>query len=462
MDEIRETNVKNLWKLSYPMMVSFFSMMLMIFVDRIFLSWRSTESLNAGTQAGTLSWGIILGWLTMGAMSEVLVSQLNGAKKYKSIGTPVWQMIWFCFASFLFFIPMAIWGAKIIYNPLLQTEAFLFLRTLLFFGPITALVPAIGGFYVGIGKTQILQWMAITGNIVNIILDYILIFGVEGLIQPLGIVGAGIATGIGSLIQCVILFICFINKNNRTKYGTASIGFNYEIFKKTFKIGLPPSIFISLEFIGWAVFYHIMASISQLHIFVASICQSIFLLFLFFGCGLEKGVISMSGNLIGANLHDKISEVVLSGIKLLTLYSIFAAIFLVIYPNPLIDWFISNKEISNIGTYQEIKHSIRIGLIFSFFLLIFENIRWIFSGILTSVGDTVFLLLSGTFNVWFILIIPTYLFTFKIKSDILYSFFIWIIYGLISTIVIYLRFTQGKWKKHLLSVDNKQIINHNS
>ena len=91
MTELKTGSVAELWKVSYPMMVSFFSMMLMVFVDRIFLSWYSTEAFNAATTAGTLAWGFILGLITLASMSEVFVAQYNGAGKFSKIGSPVWQ-----------------------------------------------------------------------------------------------------------------------------------------------------------------------------------------------------------------------------------------------------------------------------------------------------------------------------------------------------------------------------------
>ena len=154
MTEIKNGGIRELWRVSYPMMISFFSMMLMIFVDRLFLSWYSREALNACALAGTLAWGVILGWLTMASMSEVFVAQFNGAKQYKNVAKPVWQMIWLALASYIFYIPMAIWGTTIFYDFFSRPQEFLYFKTLMFFGPIFSLVPALAGFYIGRGKTK--------------------------------------------------------------------------------------------------------------------------------------------------------------------------------------------------------------------------------------------------------------------------------------------------------------------
>lgn len=452
MSEIQTASTKELWKISYPMMISFFSMMFMIFVDRLFLSWYSANSLNASVQSGTLAWGIILGWLTMASMSEVFVAQFNGAKRYDLVAKPVWQMIWLTLASWIFFIPFAIWGTPCIYDPSLRVEEYQYFQIFMLFGPVFSLAPAIGGFFVGRGQTQILQWMAVLGNVVNIILDPIFIFGIDGYFPSMGITGAAIATGIGTLIQCVVLFFVFIGKKYREKFNTTDSSLHSEIFFKTVKVGLPPSFLVCVEVLGWALFYHLMASISEIHIHVASICQSIFLLFIFFGMGLEKGAIALAGNFIGAGNYEKVPKVLYSGLKLLGLYSIIVTFCFIIYPEPMISWFLRSPESLEHVTalaqtpISDVMFYIKVGLFFTAFLIFFENLRWILNGILTAAGDTLFLLLSGAFNVWFVLLIPTYFFIVLPKASISYAFLIWSIYGLFSATLILIRFLQGKWK----------------
>lgn len=445
-----------LWKISYPMMISFFSMMLMIFVDRLFLAKFSTEALNASVKAGTLSWGILLGWVTMASMSEVYVSQFNGGKQFSRIGSAVWQMIWVTLASYLFYIPFAIWGVGYIYDPLVQPQEYTFLQVLMFFGPAFSLVPAIGGFFIGQGKTLIMQWMAILGNAINIILDPIFIFGVGDIIPSMGILGAGIATGLGTLIQAVILFFLFLRQKNREAFGTDEFHVDRELLFNSIRVGLPPSIFVSLELFGWALFYHFMDRVGAIHIYVSSVCQSILMLFLFFGMGIEKGAIALSGNAIGAGNKDSIKKILYAGIFLITAFSFFATLFLVIFPEPMIAWFINNPEtlehnlLFTLEEFASIEPLIKIGLVYILFYIVFENIRWVLNGILTAAGDTMFLLISGVAGVWLFLLAPTYFFIVRPKASIEYAFIIWVAYAFISMLIIFARFLQGKWKDKTL------------
>ncbi len=456
MMHIQNGNVRELWKISFPMMISFMSVVIMLFVDRLFLAYYSTAALNASAQAGTLAWGFIFGWMTLAAMSEVFVSQYNGAKEYHKLGRPVWQMIWLCLASLSFFIPMAIWGSYIFYGTGIETlQEREYFRYFMYSGPLFALVPAIGGFYIGQGKTKIMQWLAILGNIVNIGLDPIFIFGIPGWVPEMGIVGAVLATAIGTFVQVAVLLILFLSKENKEHYQTHDYRIYPKLFFKTLKVGTPPALFTMCELLGWALFYYMMVLISPVHILVASVCQSILILFLFFGWGMEKGTIAITGNFIGSGNIERVPSILRSAFTLSMGYLIITFLFLVLIPDPLINWFFNNPhalenglDFTNITlSLDEIKSLIRTGLIFVCFYIFFENVRWSINGMLTAAGDTLFLLIAGSLAVWAFMILPTYFFVVLPKAHIYYAFAIWVFYASFACLIAFLRLRKGHWKK---------------
>ena len=72
------------------------------------------------------------------------------------------------------------------------------------------------------GAPRLAMWAVLTGNIANIILDYVFIF-----IFQWGMFGAAFATGISPVISLMILSSHFIQKNNQMK-----------LIKPTFRFGL--------------------------------------------------------------------------------------------------------------------------------------------------------------------------------------------------------------------------------
>lgn len=379
-------------------------MMVMIFVDRLFLANYSPEALKAAASAGTLFWSTQLGFITLAAMAQIFIAQYNGAKQYMKLGSVAWQTIWLAILSILFFIPLAFAGGGFLHQTdIFNANELTYFRWNVCFSPLFTMLAALSAFFIGQGKTKIIQWLAITGNLVNIILAPIFIFGIKGWVPSYGIPGAAVAAGIGIFVQICILGYIFLKPQNKEQFGTGQWRFQLGLFSRILKTGLPTAIFVAFEVLAWAIFYWLMAKISDTHILVASICQSILLLFLFFGLGLEKGVAALSGNLIGAGKIGEVKKVLRSGYLLVSLFTLCIATFLIIYPDPLIHFFFSNPDaLDHSGAlgagvdFAEVKSLVKFGLIATTVYITFENLRWLYSGILTSAGDTMFLLINGT------------------------------------------------------------------
>lgn len=447
-----EGSLRDLWKVSFPLMISYFSMTLMLFVDRILLAQYSTSTLSATTSSGVLAWGFIMGITTLANISEVFVSQYNGNSQFRKVGTAVWQLIWLSCFSICLFLPLAIWGSHIIYpNPVsYQHEYF---KWLILGGPIFSLQAAVGGFFIGQGKTKIIQWLGVLGNIVNIALDLVLIFGF-GPIPSLGVKGAAIATDIGVGIEVAILMILFLQKQYKARFQTANWKYHSKLFWNCVKVGLPPAVFVALELFAWACFYWIMGRTSENHLLVVSICQSIFMLFLFFGFGIEKGAAAIAGNLIGSGQLDKVKKLLYSGIFLCIIFSCISLLPLLCCPDQIISCFLQYPSFLNHNTHAsldlnilELKTTIKNSLLLIGVFIFFENIRWLLSGILTSAGDTFFLMISGALSVWVCMILPSYLLFMKNNCSIMCALWIWIFFSLVAASLSFMRFALGKWKK---------------
>ena len=271
-------------------MITAFSTVLMIFVDRLFLAHYSLEAHNAVVNASTMGWVFVYSSMAIAGMAEVFVSQYNGAKRNSEVARPVWQMLWFSLMTSIFFLPLGIWGSHLIYkDSAFENMATQYFSWVVSFGPVFSLYSALAAFYIGRGKTALVTNLSLFANLINALLDYGMIFGVEGIFPKMGVLGAAIATCVGQSIQAGILLFLFLRSSNRKNYGTGNWQLNIPLFQKCLRIGAPPAIFYSIETYGWAIFYEMMASLGGTHITVSGICNSMFILLSFFADGLSKG-----------------------------------------------------------------------------------------------------------------------------------------------------------------------------
>jgi len=437
-----EGSIRELWNISLPLMISTLASLFMIFTDRIFLAHYSIEALNASANAGTFAWAMMAGVGMITAMSEVFVAQYNGAKHFKRLGIPVWQMIWFALFSFAFFLPMAIWGAPAFFSGDRYAELEIpYFRWLMVFGPSYALMMAFSGFFIGRGRAKVMIWLAIIANLINIVFDWALIFGIPGLVPELGIQGAAIATCLGYLFESAVLGILFLRKENRLHFGTAHWRLNWKEMKKCCKVGVPQGVFCALEVFGWAVFYWMMTDLGEKHITISSICQSFTILLSFFCDGLSRGAAAVAGNFIGSGRYYLVRKVLKAGFFLLILFSLATSLVLVVDPVDTVRLlFIQHLDPS-------IQESLQICMVFAFIYIFFDGLRWVFSGLLVAAGDTLFLLIAGSLSVWVFLLAPIYFIVVRQGLPIEYAWGLTVLYAALFFIVYAIRFRQGAWQK---------------
>ncbi|WP_068470712.1 MATE family efflux transporter [Candidatus Protochlamydia phocaeensis] len=439
-----EGSLRELIHIAFPLMLSSLSVMSMVFVDRLFLARYSLEAFNAVANAMTLGWAYVYGWMVLASIAEVFVAQYNGAECKKRLGEPVWQMIWLSLFSALFFIPLSLYGGDWFYGAgtahQLEKEYF---SWMMLFGPSFALYGALCGFFIGQGKTRLITGLAIGANLVNAGLDYLLIFGMGDFLPPMGVKGAAIATSGSSIFQALVLAAVFLNFSNRSTYGTNCYALQAKAFWQCVRIGFPGALFIVIELLGWASFYYMMTLVSERHITIAGISQSIVILLFFFAEGISKAAGALTGNLIGARKIHLIKQVILSGIRLHGLFFLALLGLFMLFSHRLASDFLPDASSVTLHSLEE---SLKICLFYICFYLLFEGIRLLFSGVLTAAGDTVFLMIAGSLSVWVFLVLPTYFLIVEKKGTIESASLICLFYSLTAGLLYGWRLKHISWK----------------
>lgn len=80
--------------------------------------------------------------------------------------------------------------------------------------PLTLFTFAVMGIFRGLQNTYYPMLIAITGAILNVVLDFILVFGVDGFIDPMNLEGAAWASLIAQAVMAVMAFILLITKTS--------------------------------------------------------------------------------------------------------------------------------------------------------------------------------------------------------------------------------------------------------
>ena len=198
----------------------------------------------------------------------------------------------------------------------------------------------------GLGYTKQSMYITITGNILNIILNYIFIFGKLG-VEPMGLYGAGLATMI-SRVTMAILMISFVYMNKRfAKYWEVFKirYFSRKIIMDNLRLGFPMSFQFIFEvstfsmaaiMIGWLGTVPLAAH--QIAINMASITYMIAL-------GLSSAATIRVANQLGQKDYKTLRNAALTCFIMAIAFMSVTATFFILARNFIPHLYISDSEV---------------------------------------------------------------------------------------------------------------------
>ena len=301
----------SIYKTSLPVLVSLLMEYLIGFTDTAYLGRVGETELAASAIAGTYYMIIYMIGFGFSIGAQILIAQYNGNQQYKEAGKILSQGILFLLIIAVIVILFSSIISPIILKSIIDSESvlqavlqYLDWRIYGFFFSFTIIM--FRAFYIGIIHTSALMLNSITMVAINVILNYILIFGAL-CIPVLGISGAAIASVISEAVA-VIHFIIYTQKNvSSCKYGLKRrITIDCTILKKILSISIWMMLQHGLVFGSWFVFFITMEHFGERSLAITNIVRNISSFLFLFVQAFASVVSSLVGNLIGENKGNSI------------------------------------------------------------------------------------------------------------------------------------------------------------
>lgn len=436
------TSLKGTARLALPLMLSSLSSTLMITVDRIMLASYDTMAMNAIAAIGILLFMLERGIGTITSMSEVLCGQFNGAKNYSEVASPVWQMLFFTLFLMLAFIPIGLCAGPYVIPSVFHEEGLGFFRILICTLFLSHGFMAINGFFIGTKQTKVIAIAAIIANGLNILLDYFFIFGIDGILEPMGATGAAIGSSIALLVQFIIVFSVFLSKKQHQQYNTRSRSFNLSIMLTCLRIGVPDAFGYVAGLLGLYMVVVIVADAGIDLVTVHNICQTVFIFIWFASEGIQKAVIGMGANLLGARKYDEIWRLISSAIKLQIVALAVMAIPLLIFPDYITSFYTKDESILR---------ATEATMVWVWVYYAVDGFTWILGSMLVAGGDTTFVCLAVFVCTWFLRVMPLYLLENAKMLTYETSWQSGNISDGVLMIIFFLRLKYGNWRKVIVA-----------
>ncbi|MEJ2720287.1 MAG: MATE family efflux transporter, partial [bacterium] len=245
--------------------------------------------------------------------------------------------------------------------------------------PFFLLQYAFSNFFRGLGDTRTPMKVMIAANVVNIVLDYFLIFG-NGPFPALGVEGAAWATFAANAVSAAVFVGIVFSRPYRSGHGTTRhwrpdagcIG-------RLLKIGIPIGVHYVLDMGSFLVFSAYVGRMGTEQLAANQIVIQVLALS-FMPChGIAVAATTLMGQYIGAGRFDHAKKSSYATLRLGLLYAGFIGLVYFLFPESLVRVFNDDPMVLFFG-----KRLILIAAVFQFF----DATQMISAGALRGAGDT--------------------------------------------------------------------------
>ena len=433
--------------IAIPLILSTATWSIQHFVDRMFLTWYSPEAIAAAMPAGMLNFSMVSIFMGTAGYVTTFVAQYYGARQFHRIGPALWQGVYISlFGGLLILcaIPFAESFFSLVgHSPLVQQNEVAYFEILCLGGGAYAASYALSGFFSGRGKTWPVLWVNVATTVVNLVLDYALIFGHWGF-PELGIRGAGIATVVAGVFSLLMFFALLCSGSNNDTFHTIK-GWRLErdLFVRLLRYGFPSGVQFFLEMAGFTAFVLLVGRLGIASLAATNIAFNINTLAFMpmIGCGIAISV--LVGQYLGGDKPDRAQSVVYSGFHLTLVYMLSIASAYVLVPDVFVAPFALRADP---GEFSEIYGYSIVLLRFVAVYSVFDTMNIIFCSAIKGAGDTRYVMLVTVILSVFLFIIPVYLVVVVFELGLMVAWVFATIYITLLGVVFYLRFLGGKWK----------------
>ncbi len=432
---------KQIWSVSYPILLSLLAQNIINVTDTAFLGHVSEIALGSSAMGGLFYICIFTVAFGFSTGSQIVIARRNGEKRYKDVGPVTIQGILFLsiIAILVFAFAKTLGGSimkLLVSSPSVYegTMEFLDWRVYgFFFSFINVMFRAL---YIGITRTKVLTINAIVMALTNVVLDYILIFGKFGL-PEMGIKGAAFASVLAEASSIIFFLIYTYYTVDLKKYGLNKIrAFDPKLLLRVLKISSFMMLQYFLSMATWFLFFIAVERLGERELAVANIVRSIYIVLMIPVSALSTATNTLVSNAIGAGGVAHVIPLIRKIVRFSVLIMLGLVLITSLFPHFILSIYTGEQSL--------ILESTPSVYVICFAMLVASASNIIFNGI-SGTGNTQAALLLETITITiytsYIILVGLW-----IKASVETCFTVEILYYTLLLITSYIYFKKAKWQ----------------
>ena len=427
------------------MVVSQGAFAVMVFTDRLFMSFIDATHIASALGGGVASF--VCFSLFMGVISygNALVAQYYGTGNLAKCPLVLSQGVLIALGSTPILFLLAYYGGEIFalmgHDPAQVRLERLYFQVLMAGSVVTLIKASLASYFSGIGRTRVVMVADLCGAVLNIPLSWVLIFGKFGLPQ-LGIAGAALGTIVATFVSTGIFLAFYFSREHERQFSVRrSLRLDRGIMRRYLRLGLPSGLETFMNIATFNLFLLLFQSYGVVQGAAMTIVFNWDLLSFIPMIGLNIGVMSLIGRHVGAGDMGRIHHVISSGFFVALCYSGLMAILFLVFRERLVNVFDTRE--ADFAGIRVLANHMMIGL--GTYVLA-DAIIQISGGALRGAGDTRWIMITSTSIHW-LMLIAQYFVIVVFEYGPMVSW--WIFVAMLWTLaLVYLRrLLGGSWKE---------------
>lgn len=387
-----ETSIRYMMRLAGPIVVTTMTFTMMQFVDRLMVAQLGTAALAAVFPAGFI--GMLPAGFLIGVLAGVstFVSQSMGRGEKQNCSSYCWQAIYMGLIYFaavtVIMWPLAPAIFKVMgYTPDVVELEVVYFRITLLADCMAVFIWACSEFFIGIHRPAIIMYASLTAQVVNVVCNYIFIYGKLGF-PAMGIAGAAWGTFAGSTVGGLMRLIMFLSGDINRKFNSIkTMKIDFHKMADLLRVGFPAGLELMLNMSLWGIILCWLVSRfgkeAQAATSAALACASMSIVPI---VGLRNALTAAVGKSIGAGHKNAATKQTRTCLRIAIGYMGFMGIFFLVFRRQLIMVWSSDSHVIAVGTQV---------MICAAFYQVFHATQTIYSGALRGAGDTLWLAFSS-------------------------------------------------------------------
>ncbi len=402
------SHYKALLHLGIPIVIGQIGIIILGFADTLMIGRHSALELGAAGFVNNVFALAIVASVGFSYGLTPLVGELFGSGARDKIGEKLRNSLvanflvalLFTLGMYVFYLNIERMGQPVNLLPLIKP----YFLTMLCSIPFMLVFNGFKQFADGITDTKVSMWILLGGNVLNILGNFILIYG-WGPFPELGLFGAGLSTLFSRFVMCVFFAVLFFTS---ARYQVYKEGFvrgclNRKDFFRLNAIGWPVALQMGMEtgsfsicaiMVGW-----LGATALATHQIMITISTVFFMMYIGMGSAIAVRVSYFKGQGDWLNVRRSAN----GGFHLILYMAVLCSLFVWIFRHYLGGWFTDSQDVSKMV----------ITLFFPLLLYQFgDGLQIAFSNALRGISDVKPVILIAFFS-YFLLAVPvSYLFGF--------------------------------------------------